>query len=170
MAMVAAAFVLYRRSADAGDRPVLLIVRREIRGVAWAIVVIAVIVLLLGTVVTGSGPHSGDADEAVRFSLDPRLVSWLHADVVLLLLGLTVTYALGTRLTDAPHRAQRAGMMLGLAIVIQGAIGYTQYFTDLPIGLVSLHMLGACLVWIAAIEVFLSTLEHGARASRAANL
>jgi cytochrome c oxidase assembly protein subunit 15 len=168
MAMVAAAFVLYRRSADGGDRPVLLVVRRELRGVAWAIVVIAAVVLVLGTVVTGSGPHSGDADEAIRFSLDPRLVSWLHADVVLVLLGLTVTYALGTRLTDAPRRARRAGMLLGVAILIQGAIGYTQYFTDLPIGLVSLHMLGACLVWIAAIEVSLSTQERGARAASSA--
>jgi cytochrome c oxidase assembly protein subunit 15 len=161
MAMVAAAFVLYRRSGDAGDRPVALVVRRELRGVAGAIVVVAICVLMLGTIVTGSGPHSGDADEAIRFSLDPRLVSWLHADVVLVLLGLTAAFALGTRLTDAPQRAQRAGMLLGLAILIQGAIGYTQYFTDLPIGLVSLHMLCACLVWIAAIEVLLSTHRRG---------
>ena len=40
-------------------------------------------------------------------------------------------------------------------------IGYTQYFTGVPVRLVSLHMLGACLVWIATLEVLLSTRRRG---------
>ena len=161
MAMIAVAFVLYWRSGEPGDRPVAVIVRDELRWLAWAIVVLAAVVLVLGTVVTGSGPHSGDADVIARFDLDVRMMSWLHADVVLLFVGLAVAFWLGARLTDAPLRARRAATLLVLACVAQGAIGYSQYFTGVPVGLVSLHMLGACLVWLGSLGVLLSTRRRG---------
>jgi cytochrome c oxidase assembly protein subunit 15 len=160
MVMIALAFVLYWRSGEAGDGQPIVVVRPELRWVAFAIIALAAIALVLGTLVTGSGPHSGDADEIARFDLDVRMISWLHADVVLLFLGFSVAFLLGARLTNAPGRVQRAGWLLILASLVQGAIGYTQYFTGVPVALVSLHMLGACLVWLASLGVWLSTRER----------
>jgi cytochrome c oxidase assembly protein subunit 15 len=163
MVMIAIAYVLYRRAADDADRPVTVVVRRELRWVAVALLVLGAAVLVLGTVVTGSGPHSGDADVLARFDLDVRMMSWLHADVVLLFLGLAVAFTLGARLSDAPRTTTTAGAALLVACGVQALIGYTQYFTGVPVTLVSLHMLGACLVWIATLEVFLSTRRRGSR-------
>ena len=68
---------------------------------------VGAVVLTLGTVVTGSGPHSGDADTPARFGFDPRTISWLHADAVMLFVGLVVAVWLATRLSSAPARRQR---------------------------------------------------------------
>jgi len=159
--MIAAAFVLFRRALESADEPRTLTVRVELVWVARAIVGLASIVLVLGTIVTGTGPHSGDADEVVRFGLDPRTMSWLHADAVLVFLGLALAYTLGCSLSNAPRRAKRAGLWLVAACIGQGAIGYLQYFTGLPVALVSAHMLGACLVWIASLNVALSARNRG---------
>jgi len=108
-------------------------------------------VLFLGTLVTGSGPHSGDADEPARLGFDPRTISWLHADVVMLFVGLVVATWLTARLTSkdadrAPGRAWFAVLAVSLA---QGVIGYVQYFANLPEALVIAHMLGATLLVVA---------------------
>ncbi len=151
-----------------GRRPTIrciVLVKPELRWVAYALVAFSIAVLVLGTIVTGSGPHSGDADEIARFGLDVRMISWLHADVVLVFVGLALAFTLGARLSGAPPHATRSGLALIVACLAQGLIGYTQYFTGVPVPLVSLHMLGACLVWIATLEVLLSTRQRGARVS-----
>ena len=159
--MIALAFLLYRRALEPGDRPMTIVVRRELRVLAQILVGIAVAVLVLGTVVTGTGPHSGDADQIVRFGLDPRTISWLHSDVVLVFVGLVIAYTLGAHLTTAPTAAIRSGYLLLGACTLQGLIGYVQFFTGLPVGLVSLHMLGACLVWLATLNLSLGTRTRG---------
>ena len=107
MLLIAAAVALYERGTEDGDGPTRSLVRPELRWLAKALVALGAVVVVVGTVVTGSGPHSGDAEVVVRFGLDPRVVSWLHADLVIAFIGLTVALALGLRLTDAPRRAQR---------------------------------------------------------------
>lgn len=161
MAMIAAAYLLYRRAADHDDHPVTVVVRSELRWVAYALVAFGIAVLVLGTAVTGSGPHSGDADVITRFDLDVRMISWLHADVVLVFLGLALAYTLGARLSGAPKQAVRAGLTLIAACLAQGLLGYAQYFTGVPVPLVALHMFGACLVWVATLAVALSTRVRG---------
>jgi len=157
MLIIAAAFLLLVRAGEPHDGPVVATVRPELRVLAFVLVGLAVAVLVLGTVVTGSGPHSGDADVVVRLDVDPRVVSWLHADVVIAFVGLAVAFWLGARLTGAPPLASRRAMLLIGACVLQGAIGYTQYFTGLPVGLVAVHLLGACLVWLATLGVLVAT-------------
>jgi cytochrome c oxidase assembly protein subunit 15 len=170
MLVIAAAYALYRRAIEPGDQPRAVVVRRELEVLARTIVVGAFVVLVLGTIVTGTGPHSGDADEVVRFGLDPRTISWVHSDAVLVFVGLALAYALGARLTDAPPAARQAGWVLIAACIVQGSIGYAQYFSGLPIGLVSLHMLGACLVWLAAFNTFFSTRVRGHSATEPESL
>ncbi|QWC87030.1 COX15/CtaA family protein [Nocardioidaceae bacterium] len=113
---------------------------------AWA-------VLVVGTVVTGSGPHAGDADVA-RNGLDPLQLSQVHADLVFLLVGLTVACVLVSR---GPVRA--AALALLAVELAQGVVGFVQYFRDLPIVLVELHLLGAALVAVYATRLLLVARE-----------
>ncbi|PID54250.1 MAG: heme A synthase [Micrococcales bacterium] len=122
-------------------------VRAEIRLLTVAIAVLTGVILVLGTVVTGSGPHAGDA-QTPRLGLDARAMSWLHADLVMLFAGLLVALLIALRLTDAPPVTRRSALAVLVVTVAQGGIGYTQYASDLPESLVALHMLGACLLVI----------------------
>ena len=112
---------------------------------AWVTFAAAWVVLYVGTVVTGSGPHAGDVD-APRNDLDPLQVSQLHADAVFLFVGLTIGLLLAVHAVGGTAEAKRAvAVLLGVELA-QGTIGFVQYFTDLPEVLVGFHMLGAALV------------------------
>jgi len=106
-------------------------------------------VLAAGTITTGSGPHAGDA-HARRTGLSPEMIAQLHTDLVMLLIGLSMAAWFTLKATGA-HVAARAAALLVLVECAQAVIGFVQYFTHLPIVLVGVHMLGACLVWIAAL-------------------
>ncbi|GAB6985534.1 COX15/CtaA family protein [Nocardioides pyridinolyticus] len=112
---------------------------------AWGTFATAWSVLYVGTIVTGSGPHAGDAD-AKRNGLDPLQWSQIHADVVFLLLGLTIGLLLAAMALRQPAATVRAAAVLLVVELAQGLIGFVQYFTDLPVVLVGFHMLGAALV------------------------
>jgi heme a synthase len=141
--LVAVATLLWLRSREPGVGQPLL--RRPFPLLVTGIAAVTAVVLVLGTVVTGSGPHSGDP-EAGRTGLDPELVSQLHADVVFLLLGLTIALLVALHATDSPGRVRRAARDLLIVQLAQGLVGYVQYFTDLPVVLVLVHMLGAVLI------------------------
>ena len=167
MVLIAIAVALIARHDDGADGPPVLRVRRELRLAGHALVTIAAIVLVLGTVVTGSGPHSGDADEPARFGFDVRAVSWLHADVVLLFVGVLVAILLGLRLTDAPADLMRRGLVVAAVTAGQGAIGYVQYVTGVPEALVAAHLLGACLLWISVLQLWFAMRSRTATSARA---
>lgn len=151
--LVAACAALVIRSGESGDTPVRWLVPVPVRLLTWALVAATLVVVILGVITTGSGPHSGDADVEVRFGFDPRTVAWLHADSVLLFLGLTVGLLVAARVSNAPVAlTRRTSILLGIAVV-QGFLGYSQYFTGLPELLVSLHVLGAIGVWVAVLFV-----------------
>lgn len=116
-------------------------------------IVLTFFVIVLGTVVTGSGPHAGDI-KARRFGFDIRTVAWIHADAVIALLGLTLALYLLVR-TDPLSR--RRVTIFAVIALSQGAIGYIQYFTGIPEIIVAAHLLGATLVWIAAWRIRIAT-------------
>jgi cytochrome c oxidase assembly protein subunit 15 len=150
MVLVAVATILWLRSREPGVGQ--LVVRRPLPLLVAGIAVVTGAVLVLGTVVTGSGPHSGDP-KAGRTGFDPELVSQLHADVVFLLVGLTVALLVALYATDSPGRVRRAARDLLIVELAQGVIGYVQYFTGLPIAVVLLHMLGAALITVATARL-----------------
>lgn len=157
MALIALATVLHHRTAHwtgAGLGRAGLRVHPLLRRLALGVVGVLAVVLYLGTVVTGSGPHAGDAD-ARRTGLDPALVSQLHADGVLLLIGLSVALLVALHATAAPADVRRAAAVLVGVELAQGVVGYTQYFTGLPVALVNLHLLGAGLLVVAAVRLAL---------------
>ena len=108
----------------------------------------AAAVLYVGTVVTGAGPHAGDKESA-RNGLSPLQTAQFHADLVFLLVGLTVAMLV--------LRRTRAVVWLFGIEIAQGAVGFVQYFTHLPIALVALHMLGAAMLSAAVTWVLLES-------------
>ena len=111
------------------------------------------IVMILGTVVTGSGPHAGDA-QAERFTFDIRTVAILHADFVIFLFGITIAFFVAVGTSSQTKIKLRTFTIIALA---QGIIGYVQYFLGVPALIVGLHLLGAAVLWISAWRVFLSS-------------
>lgn len=123
---------------------------------------LTLLVIIVGTVVTGSGPHAGD-QAAPRFNFDVRMVTWLHADLVIALCG--AIFALYLLLWLAPistspeSRDNHLKLMKTfiILVLIQGSIGYLQYFTGVPALLVGLHLLGLSLVWVTACKLLVRT-------------
>ncbi|RNL79427.1 COX15/CtaA family protein [Nocardioides marmorisolisilvae] len=136
--------------APTAGRPVTLL--------AWAMGAAGVAVLVVGTIVTGSGPHAGD-DHSKRNGLSPLQLSQLHADLVFLFVGLTIGLLFVLWATGARPEALRAARLLLIVEIAQGAIGFVQYFTHLPVVLVGFHMLGAALIMAVMTWTVLSTRE-----------
>jgi len=118
-------------------------------------IVVAFVVLILGTLVTGSGPHAGD-EKTQRFGFDIRSVAILHADAVILIVGITLALLVAASVAQSTKKAIYIFFAVTLA---QGAIGYTQYFTGIPEILVAAHLAGATIFWIAAWRIRLSVVR-----------
>jgi cytochrome c oxidase assembly protein subunit 15 len=130
--------------------------------VAWlarAVTVAAAGTLVIGTIVTGSGPHAGDKDSSGkvhRTGLKVSSMAQLHADVVMVLIGLTLGLVALVYALHVERTVRRAAVVLLGVELSQAVIGFAQYFLHVPALLVGIHMLGACLVWIAALAVLLT--------------
>ncbi|WP_109508572.1 COX15/CtaA family protein [Nocardioides speluncae] len=124
-----------------------------VRRLAWLVFAVGWLVLYLGTVVTGSGPHAGDLD-AKRNGLDPQVMSHVHASAVYLLVALTLGLVVQA-VRERDERVRRAAGALLLLELAQGAAGFVQYYLDLPVGLVAVHMLGAALTAAALAWIVL---------------
>ncbi len=127
-----------------------------VKKIATAHIVVSFLVLFLGTLVTGSGPHAGDAT-AARFPFDLRTMAWLHADSVIALFG--ITFGLFVVHGVSAHTKKRLKIFVAIALS-QGLIGYVQWYLDLPELIVGLHLVGSTLVWIAAWRVWLSVTKR----------
>jgi cytochrome c oxidase assembly protein subunit 15 len=154
MAVVAAAVLLLVRYEEGDGRPVTLVPTAD-RRLSWLAGAVAAVVLALGVVVTGSGPHSGSSDASARFNLDPARITPVHSGAVWCFVALVVLLAIRLRRRDV-FRARTAVTVLLAVTVAQGAIGYVQYFTGLPEVLVGAHMLGAALLTAAMTWTILS--------------
>jgi cytochrome c oxidase assembly protein subunit 15 len=160
MALIWCAVVLHDQATlpdDAMTRPAT--VERDQARMARLLTVMAGIVLLLGTVVTSSGPHGGDI-RAKRLPFALHDVTRLHGIAVMLFLGMTVVTIASLLRSRAASAASaevlgRAEVLLA-AIVAQAAVGYAQYFTRLPPLLVGIHIAGATAVWIAVLRLDLA--------------
>jgi cytochrome c oxidase assembly protein subunit 15 len=155
---------LLTKASEPEDLPVTTQVVSPIHVAMKIHVWLALLVVFIGTLVTGSGPHAGDSAEIVRLGFDPRVISWIHADIVLLFVGLTIGLVVALTATRAPRQVTRQAWIVLVICIIQGFVGYTQYFTGLPWALVAIHVLGACLLWIYSVRLYLARNTRGARA------
>lgn len=148
-ALLAAAIALYVRCQE-GTGPATPLVRREVRLLSYALVGVVALMLAAGTVVTGTGPLAG-ARNVARFRLPLEGVTQLHADIGWLLGGLCIALVLALRIAAAPARSQQLSWLLLALIGLQGVIGYAQYFSGLPAGLVWVHVAGSVAIWVVAL-------------------
>lgn len=165
MALIALSVVLLRR-VFAGVPAGALRVRPSLRRLAEAVLVVTGAVLYLGTAVTGAGPHAGHLEPQdlagdrvliVRNGLDPQTISQVHAAFVYLLVALTLAALVTAYRTGAPRDVRRAALTLLTVEAAQATVGFAQYFRDLPVLLVGLHLLGAALLTAAATWLLVST-------------
>ena len=149
IALLSVSVVLCLRARHAAGRGTLAVTRRVLR---WtrAYLVLLVVAITAGTATTGAGPHAGGKGSK-RVQIGLADMSRIHAETVLVtgIVLLVVLWLLWK--SDAPARIQESGRILLGAMVIQGVIGYTQYFTHLPAVLVGIHVVGATLVWSTAL-------------------
>ena len=158
-AVLAAAVALHVRCTE-GTGPARQLARIDVRLQAYAMVAVVALMLAAGTVVTGTGPLAG-AGAVPRFHLPLEGVTQLHADIGWLLGGIGLCLAVCLRYSGAPAPAVRLGWLLLALIGLQGAVGYTQYFSGLPAGLVWFHVCGSTLIWIVALRLCYALRDRG---------
>jgi heme a synthase len=163
MAILAAAVVLHHRAGEGDGPPFVPTVGDGVRRHVQAVVVLAGFVLATGTVVTGTGPHSGD-EEARRFGFAITSVARIHSGSVLVVLAVLVALAWRLR-----HRDRIDWLVLGdpltvlvTVAVLQGTIGYVQYAQGVPVVLVALHVAGAIAVWWTSLRLLLASRQPAA--------
>lgn len=121
-------------------------------------IAVAFIVIAIGTLVTGSGPHAGDVD-APRLNFDISTIARFHSFSVWTLLFITFIFYRSKDLRFETRRWLNIFLLLALA---QGILGYIQYWLGVPELLVFFHLLGSVLVWIAAWRIRLSVVRKPA--------
>ena len=156
--IVANAVILHHRAGRPDTPGVPTVSTRGVQ-LGRLLVAAAAAVLVTGTVVTGSGPHGGD-EHVKRLPFFVEDVARIHSLTAWVFLALGLTTLWRIHHDGATPALERAGMVLVAAVVVQGAIGYTQYFTGVPPGLVLVHIAGSVLVWGAALHLYLSMWAH----------
>ncbi|MFE1147218.1 heme A synthase [Streptomyces albidoflavus] len=158
-ALIALATVMWQRTRE-GDEPVRPLVGRPLRQLVQVMVGVTALLIAVGTVVTGAGPHAGDSSDVPRMPLDWEMVSRVHAVLAWVVVALAFALWFVLKAVDAPSGPLARIREFFVILLLQGAIGYVQYLTDLPEILVGLHMLGSCLVWIGVVRLLLSLRER----------
>ena len=138
--------------------------RRDLRVLAGLLTGITALMLAAGTVVTGTGPLAGTTIDSAghrttvpRFHFSLGSATQLHADIGWFIAALTVALVIGLRYAGGSRRTMRLGYVVLAGLGAQGVIGYVQYFSHLPAGLVWVHVAGAVTIWIFVLQLFLST-------------
>jgi cytochrome c oxidase assembly protein subunit 15 len=169
MVLVWNAVVLHVHAAE-GTEPPRWLVAPSVRRLTWLAVGLLAVVLFLGTLVTGSGPHSGDLEsgEVERLGYDISTITRVHSVAVWTLVAATLAAVVAAAVTRAPVGVRRWGVALLVAEMAQGGVGYLQYANGVPVELVALHVLGAAVVWIAAIRFALCQRTRGTEGAAAA--
>lgn len=165
--IVAASTVLVVRLYE-GDGSARRVVGWATVGLYAGLAAVGFTVLVLGTLVTGTGPHSGDDGDITRIAIDPLLISRIHAGSVWLFCGLLVVLLVLLHRSARGRQARIAAWTLVALTVLQGVIGYVQFFTGLPELLVFFHLLGAALfaagiAWVGARLITWRTAESEAQ-------
>jgi cytochrome c oxidase assembly protein subunit 15 len=164
LAMVVISAILYHRSkylyglgarADVRDP--------HFRAVARLLWIPLVVLLITGTMTTGSGPHAGGSQgqlEARRLPFAFSSAAWVHSIAATLFVGLVVGLLVSIWKTSAPAPLQLGVRRLVIIALVQAAIGVTQYLTHVPAALVELHIAGAISLTIGVTQFHLRQTAH----------
>ena len=159
MVLVANAVVLVHRAGEPDHGVRTAAVTSTAARLTWLLATAAAVAIVTGTVVTGAGPHAGD-EEARRFDVDIAGAARVHGITVIA--ALAVAVALSVWLTRRPQDRRQLQTPLSTWIfvgLLQAAVGYTQYFNDVPPLLVGVHVAGATVLWAMTVQLVL-TVRH----------
>jgi cytochrome c oxidase assembly protein subunit 15 len=151
--------MVHRAGTD--ESPAVALVGRDLVVLSRLVVGALGILISIGTIVSGSGPHAG-ATKVKRIAVAFRDIAELHSTAALFLIGLVLGALFALHHAKAPHAVQRKAQLLLELLVLQGALGYTQYLLHDNAVVVEFHLAGATAVWCAAISYYLSLHEHRA--------
>ncbi|MGV9315848.1 COX15/CtaA family protein [Streptomyces sp. NPDC003691] len=165
-ALLTVAVLTWHRAGE-GDGEARPRVPLPVRRLSWAIVITAGLAIVLGTAVTGAGKHAGDSSDVPRMPWDWVNAAHLHAASAWVICALALAMWLVLRVVDAPGDTRARARDLLIVLLLQGGIGYLQYFTGVPEILVGVHMLGSSLMWIAVVRLALSMRERPAEPAAA---
>lgn len=157
MVLVWNAIVLHRRAAEPVG-PVRTVVVRPVRLITHAMLMAASTVLVTGTIVTGTGPHSGD-ETVERYGFSLHTVTRIHSISAWFLMALTLAIVWSGYKTNWPAQARTTSHVLLWCIGVQGSIGYIQYAAGVPEWLVAFHIAGATAVFSATVALWLACRE-----------
>ncbi len=115
--------------------------------------------LATGTVVTGAGPHAGD-ESARRYGFDISTVAEIHSVTVWIAVAVFLALVVVLRRDPTLFHRLSSGISTWMFIaVVQGGIGYLQYFNDIPATLVAAHVAGATALWVVTVQLIQAALE-----------
>jgi cytochrome c oxidase assembly protein subunit 15 len=151
------AVVLHHRAGEPDDTvggARVAVVDETARRLGRLLVVAAAVVVFMGTVVTGTGPHPGSSGDQLvdRLPFSLHDVARIHGALVMAFLALVLVAIARLVRTGAPGRVRRRSEWLLLVLVLQAGVGYTQYFLGVPALLVAVHVAGAVAVWVAVLR------------------
>lgn len=127
----------------------------RVRALSWVLVGTTLILIALGTLVSGSGPHSGAASALTRMGFDWTTVTYVHGSFATAVLVLGCVLLIVLYRVPSATLARRRALPFLVIVLAQGVIGVVQALNGLPDALVALHLLGAALVWTGALRVLL---------------
>jgi cytochrome c oxidase assembly protein subunit 15 len=155
------ALVLVRRAGQP-DAPAHAVVSARTITLGRVLLVLAGLVLVTGTVVTGAGPHSGGGkkDDVSRLDLRIPDVARVHGTMVMIFLVAVLVMLWLLRRDRAPHNVHQRALLLLVVLVAQAGVGYVQYFNDIPAVLVGVHIAGATAVWSAVVVLYLGCFDR----------
>ncbi|MGW0547390.1 COX15/CtaA family protein [Streptomyces altiplanensis] len=158
-ALLTVAVITWQRTRE-GDTAPRPRVPRPVRKLSWALLVTSGLLIALGTTVTGSGKHAGDSSDVPRMPWDWIDAAHVHAAAAWVVCALAIAMWFVLRVVDAPDDTRARARDLLIVLLAQGAVGYVQFFTEVPEILVGVHMLGSSLMWIAVLRLALSLRER----------
>ena len=116
------------------------------------VALMTLVAIVTGTVVTGTGPHAGD-ESSPRFDFSISHVARIHGASVVATVAITLVLGIFLRRDGAGRELQNAFEAFLFLAVLQGGVGYLQYFTGVPVVLVALHIALSVAVWLAALNL-----------------
>jgi cytochrome c oxidase assembly protein subunit 15 len=156
LVLVGTAVVLHHRAGEPDGTVRVAATSPPATRLTWVLATLTGVVVLLGTVVTGAGPHAGDED-VERLGVDIGAAARAHGIAVMLTLAVAVALAvLATRRREDRRLSTTLSSWIFVGL-LQAAIGYIQYFNDVPALLVGVHVAGATLLWALTVQLVLAT-------------
>jgi cytochrome c oxidase assembly protein subunit 15 len=123
------------------------------------VILLTAVAIVTGTVVTGAGPHAGD-ESSPRFDYAIRAVAKVHGASVIATVAVILCLGLAIRQAGAARKLQNTFEGFLFLAVLQGGLGYLQYFTGVPVLLVAVHITLSVAVWLGALHLWRAIPRH----------